>query len=235
MAISERSVYSALKTLEEWGIITVEGQGRKADGSFRSLIYTLVNKNCWKPKPVVTREQDVPSANSTVGKKRQSPSATGAYHRRQLVPNKDTHIEGYTLKDTHKGATPQVETTLVVAPEATKGEYGKPEINWLMSEFEKIMGFKSAGGTIDGKDGRKINSDRALSTHIIKNFTQEQLTYMITYCSTDSFAPRIGSVSDLWHKRGKILAGIKSTINKESSSSKFGIGTDFKAQYENNK
>lgn len=100
--ISERSVYSALKTLEEWGIISITQQGRKEDGSFRNLLYTLKDKSSWVPKP--------PSANGADGTKQHSPSANYDTHRRHMVPNKDTHN-----KDTHirivADATPEKKVT----------------------------------------------------------------------------------------------------------------------------
>jgi hypothetical protein len=90
LAISERSVYTALKTLEYWNIIKIEQQGRKESGAFNNLIYTLLDKKVWKPKP--DQQQQVPSANGAVGKIEQSPTANDAVHRRQQVPNKETHI-----------------------------------------------------------------------------------------------------------------------------------------------
>lgn len=83
LAISERSVYTALKTLEIQHIIKIEQQGRKEDGSFKNLVYTLLDKKVWTDKP---------SATGAVGKKRQSPSANDDTTRRQQVPNKETHI-----------------------------------------------------------------------------------------------------------------------------------------------
>ena len=96
LAISERSVYSAIKKLEEWEIIKVEYQGRKENGSFKNLLYTLLNKTDWRKKP---------SANCAVGKKRHSPSATGAVDRRQQVPNKETHTTKHIKPNTSLSAT----------------------------------------------------------------------------------------------------------------------------------
>ena len=64
---SERSVYSALVVLEKCGIIQIKSQGRKEDGSFRNLVYCLIDKTMWKDKP---------SAIIAVGKKQHYPSAT---------------------------------------------------------------------------------------------------------------------------------------------------------------
>lgn len=84
--------------------------------------------------------------------------------------------------------------------------YGNPDINWLLQEFETIIGFKSQGG---GKD-------RIMASHLVKNYTREQLTVMLQWCSTDPYAPRIGSVEKLWYKRGDILAGLKKKIEAPS-------------------
>lgn len=92
LAISERSVYTAIKKLEEWNIIKIEQQGRKKDGSFKNLLYTLLDKTQWRKKP---------SATGAVGKKRHYPSANNDTTRRQQVPNKETHREGNTYKETH--------------------------------------------------------------------------------------------------------------------------------------
>lgn len=89
LSISERSVYTALKKLEDWNIITIDNQGRKGDGSFKSKIYTLVSKKHWKSKP---------QANGADGKIRHSPQANNDIHRRHVLPNKGTHIEGNTIE-----------------------------------------------------------------------------------------------------------------------------------------
>lgn len=83
--ISERTVYSALKKLEEWNIVKVTDQSRKKDGSYNNKIYTLLDKSVWKPKPTVKgnsyRRQPLPSANNDT-------------HRRQPLPNKETNKKG---------------------------------------------------------------------------------------------------------------------------------------------
>ena len=87
LGITERTVYSAIKILEEWRIIERREQGRKSNGSFKKHIYILLDKKKWKTKP---------QANITVGKKRHYPSANNDTTRRQSFPNKDTQV-----KDTH--------------------------------------------------------------------------------------------------------------------------------------
>lgn len=82
---------------------------------------------------------------------------------------------------------------------------GNKDINWLIEEFETIMGFKPAG-----------SKDRFLAKHLLNNFSREQLSYMLKYCATNEFAPRIGSVEKLWYKRGDIIAGIKTIKNNKT-------------------
>ena len=103
LSISERSVYSAIKKLHQYNIVKIKNQGRKKDGSFKNLTYILVDKSEWL--------EILPQASSAVGKSSrrqevQAPSATGAVSRRQQVPNKETHIEPYTYKETHINYSP---------------------------------------------------------------------------------------------------------------------------------
>lgn len=87
----------------------------------------------------------------------------------------------------------------------TSSDYGDKDINSLIKEFETIRGFKSSGGA----------KDRIMAKHLLNNFTREQLTYMLNFCDKP-FAPRVGSICDLWFSRGKILAGIKDLKNTKS-------------------
>jgi hypothetical protein len=48
LAISERSVYNAIKILEAHNIIEVHYQGRKEDGTYQNLTYILLDKTTWK-------------------------------------------------------------------------------------------------------------------------------------------------------------------------------------------
>jgi len=95
------------------------------------------------------------------------------------------------------------EITSTIVEGDKPSEYGNQNINNLLKEFETIMGFKSAGGV----------KDRIMATHLLKNFSAQQLTYMLTYCATEKYAPRIGSLEKLWHRRGDIIAGIKNLNN----------------------
>ena len=83
--------------------------------------------------------------------------------------------------------------------------YGREDINKLLKEFETTMGFPSAS-----------NKDRIFATHLIKNYTPEQLTAMIKFCAEDGYV-RVGSLEKLWFKRGDIIAGIKASFNKKNN------------------
>ena len=89
LRISERSVYTAIKTLEKWNIIKVESQGRKHDGSYKSLTYFLLDKTQWKPKP---------TANIADGKKKHLSTANNDNNRRQQMPNNKTQYNNTHIK-----------------------------------------------------------------------------------------------------------------------------------------
>jgi hypothetical protein len=94
--------------------------------------------------------------------------------------------------------------------QATPESYGKEDINWLLAEFQRIMQFKSAG-----------QKDRIFANHLIKNFTREQLSVMLQYCSKEEYAPRVGSIEKLWYKRGDIIAGLRALKNKQENKIAF--------------
>lgn len=112
LGISEKTVFRALKKLEEWNIVRVENQGRKKDGSFRNNLYTLLDKSVWKSKPKVTRRSPRPVA------KEDSPQVIEGIHRRSPRPNKETHI----YKETHIKAT----------------EVAEPRISELINLFKEV-------------------------------------------------------------------------------------------------
>lgn len=92
LAISERAVYTAIKKLQEWNLIKIDDKVRKPDGTFASLVYTLIDKKHWKNKP---------TAYPADGMKQHQPSANHDTIQRHTVPSKETHIEGNTSKETH--------------------------------------------------------------------------------------------------------------------------------------
>lgn len=118
----------------------------------------------------------------------------------RVSPNdeqKDTRVKYTSLKISKpNGLGEQGNTEL-----EEKVEYGNPEINALLSDFNKIMGFKSAG---------KVKWDRIHAKNLLKEYNQDQIKAMLVFCSTDKYAPRIGSISDLFEKRGRVVAGIQS-------------------------
>lgn len=116
-----------------------------------------------------------------------------------VIPN-DTQMEPQVRLG--KVRLGKVTTSKDVEP--AKVVYGNKEVNWLVEEFKNVMGFSSAGGS----------KDRVMATHLLRNFTKEQLTSMLRYCADYQYAPRIGSVEKMWFKRGDIIAGIKSESNK---------------------
>lgn len=99
-----------------------------------------------------------------------------------------------------------ITSTNVEEAKPQKG-YGDENINWLLKEFETIMQFSPKGS---------VKQERRYAKHLLDNFTKEQLTYMLTYCSTDKYAPRVGSMEKLWFKRGDIVAGIKNKVQNNS-------------------
>ena len=117
----------------------------------------------------------------------------------------DPSITLLKVKDKGKGKVKDKVKTNTNVLEQVK-EYGNTKINSLLKEFEEIMKFKSAS-----------SKDRIFANHLIKNFTPEQLTAMLTFCSTNEYAPRIGSLEKMWFKRGDIIAGIKAEVNKSKN------------------
>lgn len=81
--------------------------------------------------------------------------------------------------------------------------YGDEDINWIIKEFETIMGFKSSG-----------TKDRFMAKHLFRNFSREQLQAMMKFCADYKYSPNVGSIEKLWYKRGDIIAGIKKLQNK---------------------
>lgn len=115
-------------------------------------------------------------------------------------PRGEIHIKENKLKENKINTN-----TNVLAENSTA--YGNEDVNWLLKEFENQMQFPSSG---------KKSKDRQMAWHLLKNFTREQLTYMLRFCATNQYAPRVGSIEKLWFKRGDVVAGIKSLQNKSN-------------------
>jgi len=124
----------------------------------------------------------------------------------KLTNNQPTTNQQLTTNNNNKQLNNVNNTTTIVVEGNPNNDFGNPDINWLLKEFEKTMGFKSMGG----------NKDRIYAKHLLNNLTREQLTYMLDYISKNEYAPRVGSLEKLWFKRGDIIAGIKTTTNKNN-------------------
>jgi len=114
------------------------------------------------------------------------------------VKTKPKHNENTMINKNVKNEKNEKNTILRI-----EQSYGNEDINSLLKDFEDIMKFKSSS-----------SKDRIFGKHLTNNFTGEQLKTMLTYCSTDSYAPRIGSLEKMWYKRGDIIAGLKAKQNK---------------------
>jgi hypothetical protein len=102
-----------------------------------------------------------------------------------------------TINKNDKNEENDKTTTNVVE---AKPIFGNLEINWLLDEFERIMGMKSMGG----------KKDRFMAKHLLNNFSREQITAMLLYCAEGGrYVPSVGSVEKLWFKRADIVAGIR--------------------------
>jgi len=121
--ISQRSVYNAIKKLEEWGIVEVEEQGRKKDGSFKVKIYTLLDKKYWKEKP---------QANGADGKKRQDPQANDDTPPQARGAQEGNTVFNQThIKETHSSSTKKTER---------KRSEPRKDIDFLLKSLESLLG-----------------------------------------------------------------------------------------------
>ena len=176
--LSVRIIRTCLKRLKSTGEITNQSTNR-----FR--IITIIKYNDYQDK----KEKPTSKMTSKLTSKRQATD-------KQLTTT--NNINNITIKQYTPTIVGEAKPSEVL--KSPKVNLSNPDINWLIGEFETVMGFKSAGG---GKD-------RFMAKHLLNNFSREQLTAMLTYCATQDYAPRIGSVEKLWFKRGDIIAGIKS-------------------------
>lgn len=122
------------------------------------------------------------------------------------------YTKEHTIEHTiSKDIEQSLESELVEA----KPVYGNQDINWVMETFERIRGFKSAG-----------KKDRFMAKHLLNNFNRDQIQAMLMWLDTTAYAPRVGSVADLWHSRGKIIAGIKAAQAKKQEEQITILGLD---------
>jgi len=103
LSISERSVYTGLKELEKWDIIKIQKQERRKRGIYGNNTYILLDKSVWKPlspKGVShNRRKYIPTADIADGTKCLLPQANNNIDRRQLLPDKETHMKETHIKD----------------------------------------------------------------------------------------------------------------------------------------
>lgn len=194
LAISERSVYTALKTLEKWNIIKIEDQGRKKDGSYKNLLYTLLNKNCWAPK--------TPSATGAVGKDCTPPSANDDSHRRQLVPNKDTHSNHTHSKETHI-AEP--------SPAEVKNTKFNPLGADILKEFEAV--------DIKNKKYYGNTTQRGACDFLIESYGFDlvlKVVHLLPKTNEKDFLPVITTPAQLVDKWVALESGLKKLKNTEN-------------------
>lgn len=164
LAISERSVYSAIKKLEEWGIIHIEEQGRKPDGSFKVRLYTLLKKECWKPKP---------QATGADGKIEQSPQANDDIGRRHVVPNKDTH-----MKDTHISIVADATEVFSFEEELQKMRDNPRKDIKVIALYWKMKDYK-----LENKDQLSKTLKRDLrAASMLTGYTGPQITKAMYHC-----------------------------------------------------
>jgi hypothetical protein len=110
------------------------------------------------------------------------------------------------VKESKVNKSKDITNVIEETSEIEKVKYGNEDINWLIQEFETVMSFKSQGG----------KKDRFMAKHLLNNYSKEQLTYMLNWCASDTYAPRIGSIEKLWYKRADVVAGIKKKIDNPS-------------------
>jgi DNA-binding Lrp family transcriptional regulator len=171
LSISERTVYTAIKKLEEWDIIKIESQGRKDNGSFKNLIYILLDKSQWKDKP---------SANCAVGKKQQPPSASGAKPVGTSC-RRSKHIEVNTYKEiADKSAGQKINELLKEFEEVNPTiNYGNKTQRKVLEDMVNKWGYEKTLNTI--KASNKIQCKKyapTITTPIqLKNKLGELLVY----------------------------------------------------------
>jgi hypothetical protein len=110
----------------------------------------------------------------------------------------------------------KVTTTNVVEAEpmekkVEKEIYGKPEINAVLDTFQKVFKHDSMGTK---------QKDRICAKHLTGKFSNDQILAMMVFCRDNQYAPQVGSVTDLWNARSKIVAGIRkfSTEKKQEKT-----------------
>lgn len=190
LGISKRTIHEIINRLIEKGLVEKDPESKYLKTT--SLWYQSVVLERLKIKNV-NREE-----SSHIGKKVPYAREESSLQVGKKVPTYNNNIINTSIKEISSK-----EDNASVVPLEEKKEYGRPDINELLKDFEEIIGFKSAGG----------KKDRIMATHLLKNFSSEELKRMLEFCFEDKFI-RVGSLCDLWYQRSKVLAGMKN-VNKD--------------------
>lgn len=229
LGISEKSVYTALKKLEEWNIIKKESQGRKKSGNFKNNIYFLVDKSQWKSIPETKNDTD------TVGTCYPRPQVPVTHGGRYVVPNKDTDSKDSINNinnniNTNSGlslprnpelneSTPKPNDTAPIppnnpaAPPAQKLDHRDPRI-------EELYQLGVENGFPRDKVVKGKNWERIFIRHLIETdkHPTEELKKLLLYSvkvRNVPMAPMIASWKDLRDKFVKLKAHRERELEKK--------------------
>lgn len=190
LGIGERTVFSAIKKLEERNIIKVESQGRKESGLFNVRNYILIDKTEWEYPP---------QANIADGKKRHSPQANNDTHRRQPLPNKETHIK--ETNNNNISSNEEKEFSLKKELESLRANSKRKDYKIIADYIEK------KGFVFDNKEQYLPVFKRCLaSAKYLKGYNQAQIQSAIEYC--------INNYPEIWTLE-TVLKRIPDVINKK--------------------
>ncbi len=96
--IGERTVVRAIKTLEEWGIISVH-RSKNNTGTQNNNVYVLTSKSVWKSKPTANMAHGKPTAKSDINRLPQSHKNNTHINKKILFRIKNTKTGAVTNKD----------------------------------------------------------------------------------------------------------------------------------------
>ncbi len=152
LAIGERTVFTAIKKLEERNIVKVEDQGRKDDGSFKVRNYILVDKKEWNYPP----------------------QANNDTHRRQPLPNKETHIK----ETNNNNITSKAGEVFSYKKEIEKLQTSTRKDYKIIADYLLLKGFH-----FENKEQYNAHFLRCLgSAKHLKGYNQLQIDRIIDHC-----------------------------------------------------